>query len=87
MLDLRFARFKIMILTLIIKRGIGMRILKHDSDFELKNAPLFSVNKLFHRLWRTQILSFMPIKIYCDYTNKLTTCMFINKMSDHPLEV
>jgi hypothetical protein len=63
------------------------RILKHDSDFELKNAPLFSVNKLFHRLWRTQILSFMPIKIYCDYTNKLTTCMFINKMSDHPLEV
>ena len=28
-----------MILTLIIKRGIGIRILKHDSDFELKNAP------------------------------------------------
>ena len=38
MLDLRFAWFKIMILTLIIKRGIGIRILKHDSDFELKNV-------------------------------------------------
>jgi len=29
MLDLRFAWFKIMILTLIIKRGMGIRILKH----------------------------------------------------------
>jgi hypothetical protein len=28
-----------MILTLNIKRGIGIRILKNDSDFELKNAP------------------------------------------------
>jgi hypothetical protein len=29
-----------MILTLIIKRGIGIRILKYDSDFELKSGPL-----------------------------------------------
>jgi hypothetical protein len=29
-----------MILTLIIKCGIGIWILKHDSDFEFKNASL-----------------------------------------------
>jgi len=46
MLDLRFAWFKIMILTLIIKCGIGIRILKHDSDFELKNAQFMSI-KIF----------------------------------------
>jgi hypothetical protein len=47
MLDLRFAWFKIMILTLIIKRGIGIRILKHESDFELKNAPLDKMSTLY----------------------------------------
>ena len=49
MLDLRFPSFKIMILTLIIKRGIGIRILKHDTDFELKNAPQFKLkNTISH---------------------------------------
>jgi hypothetical protein len=38
---------KIMILTLIIKRGIGIRILKHDSDFEFKNAPLITNQPVF----------------------------------------
>jgi hypothetical protein len=47
MLDLRFTWFKIMILTLIIKHGIGIRILKHDSDFELKNAPLDKMSTLY----------------------------------------
>jgi hypothetical protein len=84
-LDLRFAWFKIMILTLIIKRGIGIRILKHDSDFELKshlwNHLKWIITFLFHII---HVCDF-PKNLKHDFANKMHPCFLYHYYCDHNL--
>jgi hypothetical protein len=67
----------IMILTLDIKRGIGIRILRHNSDFELKNAPqVYSVKKSSdrHQTFKNQLCTTSPISSNWNTLIKKNNC-------------